>query len=356
MLVLLTAATCNGETAKADFYVATSGSDNWSGTLAAPNAQRTDGPFHTLERARDAVRLLKEKKTSNILVLIRGGTHQLDKTVVFSLQDSGNADSTITYASYPGETPVLSSGREITDWKRVASDLAGLPKKARGKLWAASVSGRFFTLYDAKGMLPRARSSGFIPLTGGSRNRLHFPKGRLKNWPNVEDVEIIVRPHHAWISNVLPLASVDEEAQLARTSVDATYAMNPLHFLKTTQSCWVENALEELDEPGEWVLNTDEGKVYLWPRRESPDTFPVLAPKLTELIRVEGAIDKLGPMDTPVRNLCFRGLTFMHGDRYSLAEDDAGRVWIDVARVMNVVVVNKVLFVDVFRARAIATK
>ena len=72
----------------------------------------------------------------------------------------------------------------------------------------------------------------------------------MKNWPNVEDVEIIVRPHHAWMSNVLPRASVDEESQLALTSVDATYAMNPLHFLKTTQSCWVENALEELDVVG----------------------------------------------------------------------------------------------------------
>lgn len=59
-------------------------------------------------------------------------------------------------------------------------------------------------------MLPRARSAGFIPLEGGSRNKLHFPKGRLRNWPNVEDVEIVVRPHHAWIVNVLPLESVDE--------------------------------------------------------------------------------------------------------------------------------------------------
>lgn len=324
MLVLLTAATCNGETAKADFYVATSGSDRWSGTLATANTQRTDGPFRTLERARDAVRILKEQKTSDILVLIRGGTHRPEKTVVFSLPDSGSPDSTITYAAYPGETPVFSSGRQITGWRRVAGDLPGLPEKARGNVWAASVSSRFFTLYDARGMLPRARSSGFIPLMGGSRNRLHFPKGRLKNWLNLEDVEIVVRPHHAWISNVLPLASVNEESQLARTSVDATYAMNPLHFLKTTESCWVENVLEDLDEPGEWVLNTDEGTVYLWPRHSSPDTSPVFAPTLTELIRVEGDVDRLGPKDTPVRNLRFRGLAFMHGDRYSVTEDDAG--------------------------------
>ena len=305
---------------EADFYLSVNGSDQWSGTLAEANAQGTDGPFATLERARDAVRVLKESKKSDVTVLIRGGTYRLEKTVVFGVEDSGEGASTVTYAAYPGETPVFSSGREIQDWQRVSGELPGLPQEAVGNVLVANVSDRFFTLYDADGMLPRASSSGFIPLAGGSRSRLRFPPGRLKNWPNVEDVEIIVRPHHAWISNVLPLASIDETKQLATTSIEATYAMNPLHFLKSTESCWVENVLEELDEPGEWVLNTRQRKVYLWPRNSSS----VLFPRLIELLRIEGEIDEPGPRDVPVRNLCFRGLTFMHGDRYTLAPDDAG--------------------------------
>ncbi len=305
---------------KADLFVSATGSDRWSGTLAAPNADGSDGPFATLTRARDAVRKLKKQKTTDILVLVREGTYQLENTVVFGLEDSGTGDATVTYAAYPGETPVFSSGREIEGFKRVIDKLPGLPAAAQGNIWAADVSRRFDTLYDAAGLLPRARSAGFIPLPGGTRDTLHFPEGRLKNWPNVEDVEIVVRPHHAWIVNVLPLASVDERAQIARTAIDATYAINQLHFLKETESCWVENVLEELDEPGEWVLNTKQRKLYLWPRGESP----VVAPQLTELIRIEGEIDKMGPKDVPVRNLCFRGLTFMHGERYLLSADDAG--------------------------------
>jgi len=61
----------------------------------------------------------------------------------------------------------------------------------------------------------------------------------------------------------------------------------------------------------------------LWPRREGIPK-DVVAPQLFELIRVEGKIDEKGPTDVPVRNLCFRGLTFMHGERYQLALDDAG--------------------------------
>ena len=313
MSALMVASVCRAAVPAADFYLSPRGSDEWSGTLSVPNAQGTDGPFASLERARDAVRVLKKKKSTDIVVWVREGTYRLEKTVVFGLEHSGKGDSTITYAAYPGETPVFSSGREIKGWKKVSGKLPGLPEEALGKLWVANVSGRFFTLYDAEGMLPRAQSERFVPLSGGSKNELHFPKGRLKNWPNVEDVDILVRPTRAWMMNVLPLVSVDEDAGIARTALPATYAMR-------NYGCWVENVLEELDQPGEWVLNTKEGKVYLWPRGKSP----VMAPQLIEFIRVEGEIDKQGPEDIPVRNLCFRGLTFKHGERYTLTQDDAG--------------------------------
>ncbi|MEW4491032.1 right-handed parallel beta-helix repeat-containing protein [Thalassoglobus sp. JC818] len=317
---LLATELCPAVETTADFYVSPRGSDTWSGTLSEPNGQRTDGPFATLQRARDAVRESGKNRSGDIVVLVRGGIYRLNNTVVFGVQDSPTSEVTITYAAYPGETPVFSSAREVSAWKTLPELPPGLPKEAVGKVQVANVNGRFHVVFDADGMLPRARSKGFIPLTGGSRNELHYPAGRLRNWPNLGDVEIVVRPHHAWIVNILPLASVDEQRQIARTSIDATYAMNRLHFLKDTPSCWVENILEELDEPGEWVLDSKEGKLYLWPRSDSP----VLVPTLMELIRIEGAIDKEGTEDVPVRNLCFRGLTFMHGERYTIADEDAG--------------------------------
>jgi hypothetical protein len=311
LLVLMAGSLCSAASTDADFYLSPGGSDEWSGTLSEPDAQGTDGPFATLERARDAVRDLKKEKSTDIVVLVREGTYQLEETVVFGLKDSGEGDSTITYTAYPGETPVFSSGREIKGWERVSGELPGLPEEAQGNVWAADVSGRFLTLYDDEGMLPRARSERFVPR--GDATELQFPEGLLKNWPNVTDVEIVVRPTRLWTMNVLPLASVDEKAGVARTSIPATYGMNKI-------GCWVENVLEQLDQPGEWALNTKEGKVYLWPRGDSP----VMAPQLIELIRVEGDVDKQGTQDIPVRNLCFRGLTLKHGERYTLAPDDAG--------------------------------
>ncbi len=316
LLVLLTGQMCRAAETEADFYVSTAGTDSWSGTLDAPNADGSDGPFATLAKARDAVRELKQNKSTDIVVLVRQGTYQLKETIVFGVDDSGVGESTVTYAAYPSETPVFSSGQEITGWQQVTGELPGVPREAQGNVMVANVSDRFLTLYDDEGMLPRAQSERFA--SSGNATELKFPEGALKNWSNVTDVEILVRPTRLWTMNVLPLASVDEKARIARTAIPATYGMSKYGF-------WVENVLEQLDKPGEWVLNTEEGKVYLWPRvDQKAGNSPVWAPQLIELIRVEGTIDQQGPQDTPARNLCFRGLTFKHGERYTLTKDDAG--------------------------------
>ncbi|WP_405603970.1 right-handed parallel beta-helix repeat-containing protein [Polaribacter sp. Asnod1-A03] len=306
---------------KADFYVSTQGSDNWSGTLSEPNEQKTDGPFATIEKARDEVRKLKKNSLENITVFIRGGVYQINKTIVFDLKDSGEKNQTITYQAYPNETPIFSAGEEITGWKKATEKIPGLPKIAEGKIWVADASDRYLTLYDDNGMLPRSQSKGFITeAKTNSKNRLHFPDEAFKDWSNMEDAEIRVRPHHAWIVNMLPVESYNKKKQIVTTSIDATYAMNVLHFLKDTENAWVENVIEELDEEGEWVVNTKEKKVYLWKRNDSP----VIAPTLNEIIRIEGKIDYAGAKDIPVKNIHIKGLTFKHGKRYQLVKDDKG--------------------------------
>ena len=57
----------------ADYYVAPDGNDNWSGTIATPNGQRTDGPFASLQRAREAVRALKDLDAHRKVQLVVSG-------------------------------------------------------------------------------------------------------------------------------------------------------------------------------------------------------------------------------------------------------------------------------------------
>ena len=114
-----------------EFYVAAGGSDAKAGTLT--------NPFATLERARDEVRkLVAAGLKEDVTVFIRGGTYLLARAVVFGLADSGTRDHTITYAAYPGETPVFSGGVKVNGWRKLA-DSAALPPAAQGKVWVTDL-------------------------------------------------------------------------------------------------------------------------------------------------------------------------------------------------------------------------
>jgi hypothetical protein len=119
----------------ADFYVSKEGSDAWTGTLEKPNGQKSDGPFSTLPRARDAVRVLKTgSPDTSVTIQIREGIYPLKETVIFSVKDSGTEKGRITYEAYPDEKPVFSSAIDIAGWEKITTALPHLPKEAEGKI------------------------------------------------------------------------------------------------------------------------------------------------------------------------------------------------------------------------------
>ena len=93
-----------------EFYLSPSGNDQWSGRVPKPDAAGTDGPFRSFERARDAIRTLKQEHAGAlpqpVTVWVGGGTYHLDRTWVLEAADSGHPDRSVTYAASPGETPV----------------------------------------------------------------------------------------------------------------------------------------------------------------------------------------------------------------------------------------------------------
>lgn len=315
----------------ADFVVSPAGSDADPGTLAQP--------FATLARARDAVRALGQPQR-DVLVWLRGGEYRLGETVVFGLADGAAEGHTVSYAAYPGEEPVLTSGVPVTGWQRLADAPVGLPVVARGKVWVADVSAildrrtarqdpnpgggeptdsrdcsRFYSLYLGDEHLPRARTEGFRPAGGdaGSLTRMPLSAGTLPALADLADAELRVIPSHFWIQNLLPIASVEPTA--LTVAQPATYPLGR-NSMEDRPSCFVENTLAALDQPGEWVLHAAEKRLYYWPRGDRPEPG-IEAPLLTEFLRVEGQIDYAGAADRPVRGIVFQGLKFQHGDRMS---------------------------------------
>ncbi|MGJ8640521.1 MAG: right-handed parallel beta-helix repeat-containing protein [Opitutaceae bacterium] len=304
-----------------------------------------DGPIGSLEAARLHVRDLKNQHPRQpIEVLIKGGVYSLRETVVFGLEDSGSEGAPVIYKAFPGESPVFTGGVPITGWKQLSSNPKGASEEALGNLWVAKVPKTYTgkqwmirSLYDGETLLNRARSGSFKykdvekkndsnrqgkkltsvldyegdPLPPFDRE-IHFKDDDLKDWPNPSDIELILKDR-PWLANVIALESIDTKNKIAHLAVDPTYQpINP------NNRYWVENAIEHLDEPGEWVVNTQEGLIYMWPEKDVAD-MNVIAPYLQEFIRVEGTED--GPF---VSHLRFEGLTFTHGVRDTLHEEDKG--------------------------------
>jgi hypothetical protein len=302
------------EAGRADFFVATNGSDQSPGSK--------DKPFATLARARDAVRaLLASGVDRDVRVQIHGGTYPLHETVVFTLADSSRSGRTVTYAAVPGEKPVFSAGVPVTDWREEENGLwsAPLPKSL----------GAIKSLYDGDKRLTRARGPGFKPTTGarGWHNEdqytIRYPKDRILAWSNLNDAELLIIPAAPWSMNILPLASVDEEKLVAKVAARGTYGLDQPVFGKYKATAWIENRKEFIDEPGEWAVDTQEKRIYLRPQGGRPGPN-ILAPGLIEMVRIEGEIDYDGPQDQPVRGIVLKGLTFTHADRYTRADDRVG--------------------------------
>jgi hypothetical protein len=114
---LLTSTVSLSVDASNTFFVATNGNDAWSGELASPNSNNSDGPFASLSRAQYAV----ERAPKPATVTVRNGTYYLALTpatansypgaLTFTSADSGSSSSSqVTWQDYPGETPVISGG------------------------------------------------------------------------------------------------------------------------------------------------------------------------------------------------------------------------------------------------------
>ena len=97
LLLVALSAVPAAKQAETTFYIATNSEDGWSGKLSEPNAEKTDGPFATLEKACDAVRaVVAEGLDKPLTVMVRGGKYYLSDAFLLEEEDSGTREHPIT--------------------------------------------------------------------------------------------------------------------------------------------------------------------------------------------------------------------------------------------------------------------
>ncbi len=274
------------------FYVAPNGNDEWSGRLPTPNAKRTDGPFATLHRARDAIRELKRQgkfPKNGVIVEIRGGVYELSTPIELTAEDSGLPNAPVVYRAHKGETVRLLAGKRVTNWQRVTDRevLSRLDENVRDKIWQANLKALGITDFgspaggglelffnDEPMMIARYPNEGFMRIVDvveydghqihgikGSRvGRFYYEGDRPKRWLGEKDAWLHGYWFWDWSDQRHRLKSIDPEKRILEVEP-------PYHYYGYRKGQWfyAYNILAELDSPGGWYLDRETGTIYFYP-------------------------------------------------------------------------------------------
>ncbi|MEC0174916.1 X2-like carbohydrate binding domain-containing protein [Paenibacillus favisporus] len=264
-------------------YVAKNGSDANDGSKQKP--------FATLEKARDVIRGMIRNHTlpaGGASVLIRGGEYRLSRTFELNEQDSGTTDGPITYQAYNGEKVSLVGGDTLnpSEFRPVTDPevLGRIPQEGRGKIVQLDLKSLGITDYGELGnnlavapelwvngnamTLARWPNAGFTTVdqvvdkadeAAGKGYTFTFKDEMPHAWQSFRDAWMLGYWGNDWFTNDLQIKSINQAQKRIETFKGSSYAM------KAGQRFYFYNVLEELDLPGEWYLNRENGMLYLYP-------------------------------------------------------------------------------------------
>ncbi len=288
----------------AEFFVSPEGNDTWSGTRPDPNSAGSDGPFRTLERAREAVRTIKaagELPRGGLTILIRGGIYPITTTFTLGAGDAGTEESPITWCAYQNEEVSFIGGMVVSGFVPLSDSFATerIDKAYQDKIVQVDLKKQGITNYgeisntgvplelffNGKVMtLARYPNDGWekvadVPQSGekliyegtSHTHRYGIPLGRhygrfaySGDRPNRWAEDTVVWMHGYWTwdwsDGFIRTEKIDRKKRLI-------YPAEPHHGYGYTkdQRFYYLNILEELDSPGEYYLNRETGILYFWP-------------------------------------------------------------------------------------------
>ena len=294
------------------FYVSLSGNDSWSGKLSEPKSDNTDGPFATLQKARNAIRHIKEGgplPRGGVIVYIRGGIYSISETFKLSAEDSGTEDAPIIWRAYPDEDVHFNGGRVITGFEPInePSVLTCIDKTYHDRILKIDLKARGISnfgemkptgfgrpiqptalelFFKGKPMtIARYPNEGWLKIAGVPQTgekpiqegldrrkvdgipagrhygRFAYDGDRPKNWLfEVNDIWM----HGYWTWD---WAESYEKVKKIDTRLREIYTEEPhgVYGYTKYQRYYFLNVLEELDTPGEWYLDRTRGILYFWP-------------------------------------------------------------------------------------------
>ena len=334
-------------------YVSPGGADAHPGT--------EDKPFGTLERAREAVRQLKQEGAlpkGGVAIVLTGGVFRREtEPFVLTEADSGTLAAPIIYQAAPGQTPILRGGRAVSGFEplRDAQAAQRIPDEARAHVLQLDLRAAGVT--NLGRLRPRGLAIGMTHDPDVPAHPELFFDGRpmsLARWPNDTprmserfttvdlsgqetvsdsgrqvarecDVFSYVDPRQdAWADEpdgwlfgcwqYLFFASYNriEKVDPATRQIHMDWARKTPYELKRRGFANGApyqgiNLLCELDSPGEWYLDRESGLLFFWPPADISEGEAVVSVLESPMITLDGA-----------SNVVFRGVTMEAGRQHAI--------------------------------------
>ena len=306
-----------------EIYVSLQGNDKNPGTKEAP--------FNTLNRAikqaREWRRLNRPEVAGGIYIRLEEGVYAQRNSLFLRPEDSGTSDSPTVICAVDGAHPVISGGVAVTGWKRGCNHPA-IPEKLKQKIWSAEAPLIGNRRVETRQMWVnghKVQRAAQFP-DGGLERMIDFnPEEQTitipvsqsvnpKRLQNAGQLEMIV--HQRWAIAILRVKSID--AKDGQAVVRFHEPESHLEFAhpwpqpviggeKGNSSFCLTNALELLDQPGEWFQEYPSGTIYYYPQAgENMETAEVIIPALETLVTIDGTLSR------PVKHIQFNGITFAH--------------------------------------------
>ncbi len=307
--------------AQTDIWVSPDGLDINTGTQEKP----LQTVAMAIRKVREMRRLSDGSLAKPIHIYLRKGNYQLYEPIVIRPEDTGTAISPTIIEAAPNEKPIISGGVSITGWTKLKGSLAGLPKEAIGKVWVADapkVGGdllKFRQLWVNNQKAVRAKDTPYPTMNrilswNKKEETCWIPAPKFGDLSKVNGMEMFI--HQWWAIASLRIKKMEIQGDSAKLSffqpesrIQSEHPWPAPWISKETgnSAFYLSNALQFLNQEGEWFLDSKAEKVYYIPRaNEVMDKATIVASSLETLLKIEGTIDN------PVAYVFFKNIAFNH--------------------------------------------
>ena len=286
-----------------ELYVSPSGNDSNNGSETAP--------FATLSAANEAVKALRNRMQGDIVIHVAGGYYPISEPIVIGVDGGGTNGYRVIYRGDSEDKPIISGGVQVTGWTQ------------DGNIWSAPCDvADTRTFYVNDNLTVRARSKWLYSIADSyvSSDTDYLSDGIIvkhRKFPelsNVDDVELVFDSE--WMHHRYPVANIirgngQVTIEMQQPYWSALFGVNKYsaNYPNVGKGFYLENAIELLDEPGEFYFDKDAKRIYYYPFDGEDMTTAACYVGVTEgLLQIRG-----DNKDARVYGLSFENIQFKYG-------------------------------------------